>query len=120
MVANDDPALAIVELERAKKLGHVGIMIPPVAGEGVPQYHERGMDPLWEAAVANDMSVNIHAGTARERNKKTSLIQVSGGRNPTTSPLHYEVSLKPRLTMITDERRVGTKRGSTVSARWTT
>src|SRR3546814_2313002 len=71
MVANDDPALAIVELERAKKLGHVGIMIPTVAGEGVPQYHERGMDPLWEAAVANDMSVNIHAGTARERNKKT-------------------------------------------------
>src|SRR3546814_2165884 len=76
MVANDDPALAIVELERAKKLGHVGIMIPTVAGEGVPQYHERGMDPLWEAAVANDMSVNIHAGTARERHTKTSLIQV--------------------------------------------
>src|SRR3546814_16775252 len=51
MVANDDPALAIVELERAKKLGHVGIMIPTVAGEGVPQSHERGMDPLWEAGV---------------------------------------------------------------------
>src|SRR3546814_6179451 len=90
----------MVELERAKKLGHVGIMSPTVAGEGVPQYHERGMDPLWEAAVANDMSVNIHAGTARERNKKTSLIQVSGGRNPTKSPLKYEVIVKPMLNMI--------------------
>jgi predicted TIM-barrel fold metal-dependent hydrolase len=100
MIANDDPALAVEELERAKKLGHVGIMIPTVAGEGVPQNHERGMDPLWEAAVANDMSVNIHAGTARERNKKTNLIQASGGRNPTKSPLKYEVFVRPMLNMI--------------------
>jgi predicted TIM-barrel fold metal-dependent hydrolase len=100
MIANDDPALAVAELERAKKLGHVGIMIPTVAGEGVPQYHERGMDVLWEAAVANDMSVNIHAGTARERNKKTNLIQASGGRNPTKSPLKYEVFVRPMLNMI--------------------
>src|SRR3546814_20950069 len=74
-------------------------MIPTVAGEGVPQYHERGMDPPWESAVANDMSVNIHAGTARARNKKTSHIQVSGGRNPTKSPLKYEFSVKPILNM---------------------
>lgn len=100
MLANDDPALAIEELERAKKRGFVGVMVPTVAGEGVPQYHERGMDPLWEAAVANDMSVNIHAGTARERNKKTNLIQASGGRNPTKSPLKYEVFVKPMLNMI--------------------
>lgn len=100
MLANDDPALAVEELVRAKKLGFVGVMVPTVAGEGVPQYHERGMDPLWEAAVANDMSVNIHAGTARERNKKTSLIQASGGRNPTKSPLKYEVFVKPMLNMI--------------------
>lgn len=100
MLANDDPALAVQELERAKKLGFVGVMIPTVAGEGVPQYHERGMDLLWEAAVANDMSVNIHAGTARERNKKTNLIQASGGRNPTKSPLKYEVFVKPMLNMI--------------------
>jgi predicted TIM-barrel fold metal-dependent hydrolase len=100
MLANDDPVLAIEELERARKLGFVGVMIPTVAGEGVPQYHERGMDPLWEAAVANDMSVNIHAGTARERNKKTNLIQASGGRNPTKSPLKYEVFVKPMLNMI--------------------
>uniref|UniRef100_UPI0020BEA680 amidohydrolase family protein n=1 Tax=Sphingopyxis sp. MSC1_008 TaxID=2909265 RepID=UPI0020BEA680 len=58
------------------------------------------MDLLWEAAVANDMSVNIHAGTARERNKKTNLIQASGGRNPTKSPLKYEVFVKPMLNMI--------------------
>lgn len=100
MLANDDPVMAVEELERAKKLGFVGVMVPTVAGEGVPQYHERGMDPLWEAAVANDMSVNIHAGTARERNKKTSLIQASGGRNPTKSPLKYEVFVKPMLNMI--------------------
>ena len=100
MLANDDPVLAVQELERAKKLGFVGVMIPTVAGEGVPQYHERGMDLLWEAAVANDMSVNIHAGTARERNKKTNLIQASGGRNPTKSPLKYEVFVKPMLNMI--------------------
>jgi predicted TIM-barrel fold metal-dependent hydrolase len=100
MLANDDPVLAIEELERARRLGFVGVMIPTVAGEGVPQYHERGMDPLWEAAVANDMSVNIHAGTARERNKKTNLIQASGGRNPTKSPLKYEVFVKPMLNMI--------------------
>jgi predicted TIM-barrel fold metal-dependent hydrolase len=100
MIANDDPATAVAELERAKKMGHVGIMIPTVAGEGVPQYHERGMDVLWEAAVANDMSVNIHAGTARERNKKTNLIQASGGRNPTKSPLKYEVFVRPMLNMI--------------------
>src|SRR3546814_16528804 len=100
MVANDDPALAIVELERAKKLGHVGIMIPTVAGEGVPQYHERGMDPLWEAVVANDMSVNIHAGTARERHKTTSLIQGSGGRNPNKSPPKYEALVKPMSNII--------------------
>lgn len=100
MLANDDPGEAVKELERAKKMGFSGVMIPTVAGEGVPQYHERGMDPLWEAAVANDMSVNIHAGTARERNKKTSLIQASGGRNPTKSPLKYEVFVRPMLNMI--------------------
>src|SRR3546814_6991622 len=32
--------------------------------------------------------------------KKTSLIQVSGGRNPTKSPLKYEVFVKPMLNMI--------------------
>src|SRR3546814_20170463 len=53
MVANDDPKLAAEELERAKKLGFAGVMIPTVAGEGVPQYNERGMDVLWEASVAN-------------------------------------------------------------------
>jgi predicted TIM-barrel fold metal-dependent hydrolase len=100
MLANDDPAEAVKELERAKKMGFVGVMIPTVAGEGVPQYHERGMDPLWEAAVANDMSINIHAGTARDRNKKANLIQASGGRNPTKSPLKYEVFVRPMLNMI--------------------
>lgn len=100
MLANDDPAQAVQELERVKKLGFVGVMVPTVAGEGVPQYHERGMDVLWEAAVANEMSVNIHAGTARERNKKTNLIQASGGRNPTKSPLKYEVFVRPMLNMI--------------------
>src|SRR3546814_1851410 len=86
MVANDDPKLAAEELERAKKLGFAGVMIPTVAGEGVPQYHERGMDVLWEASVANEMSINIHAGTTRDRNKKANLIQASGGRDPTKSP----------------------------------
>src|SRR3546814_14065628 len=80
MVANDDPKLAAEELERAKKLGFAGVMIPTVAGEGVPQYHERGMDVLWEPSVANEMSINIHAGTTRDRNKKANLITASGAR----------------------------------------
>nr|WP_246351845.1 amidohydrolase family protein [Sphingobium subterraneum] len=100
MVANDDPELAAEELRRVKKLGLVGVMIPTVAGEGVPQYHERGMDPLWKAAVDNGMSVNVHSGTTRDRNKKSAVLQVSGGRNPTKSPLKYEVIVRPMLNMI--------------------
>src|SRR3546814_12008889 len=99
MVANDDPALAMVELERAKKLGHVGIMTPTVAGEGVPQYHARGMDPLWEAAVANDMAVNLHAGTDRARNTTPSLIQVSGGSLTTKTLRKCEAFVTLMLNM---------------------
>src|SRR3546814_8380058 len=90
MVANDDPKLAAEELERAKKLVFAGVMILKVAGEGVQQYHERGMDVLWEASVANEMSINIHASATRDRNKKENIIKASGGRDPTKSPLKYE------------------------------
>lgn len=100
MVANDDPARAAEELRRVKKIGLAGVMIPTVAGEGVPQYHERGMDPLWEAAVECGMSINVHAGTTRDRNKKSSVIQASGGRNPTKSPLKFELVVRPMLNMI--------------------
>lgn len=100
MVANDDPQLAAEEVERAAKLGMPGVMIPTVAGEGVPQYHERGMDRLWAAAVANNMSVNVHSGTTRDRNKKKTGLQVSGGRNPTRSPQGSRLIVEVMLNMI--------------------
>src|SRR3546814_19712875 len=96
MVANDDPKLAADELERAKKLGFAGVMLPTVAGEGVPQYHERGMDVLWEASVANEMSINIHARTTRDRHKKANHLQLSSS----------------------EERRAGEECVSTCRSRW--
>jgi predicted TIM-barrel fold metal-dependent hydrolase len=99
MIANDDVELAAAELRRAHKLGLAGIMIPTVAGEGVPQYHERGMDPLWQAAVECKMPVNVHAATTRDRNKKSNVLQVSG-RNPVKSPLKYELVALPMLSMV--------------------
>lgn len=99
MVANDDPEAAATELRRAAKIGLTGVMIPTVAGEGVPQYHERGMDPLWAAAVEHNMAVHVHSGTTRDRNKKSTVIQTKG-RNPTKSPLKYELVVRPMLNMI--------------------
>jgi predicted TIM-barrel fold metal-dependent hydrolase len=99
MVANDDPEMAAVELRRAAKLGLVGVMIPTVAGEGVPQYHERGMDPLWRAAVECKMSVNVHSGTTRDRNKKSQVIQLNG-RNPVKSPMKFDLVARVMLNMV--------------------
>jgi predicted TIM-barrel fold metal-dependent hydrolase len=99
MVANDDPVIAAQELRRVAKLGLAGVMIPTVAGEGVPQYHERGMDPLWAAAVECKMSVAVHSGTTRDRSKKSAVIQTKG-RNPTKSPLKFELVVRPMMNMI--------------------
>jgi uncharacterized protein len=97
MVANEDPKLAAEELKRVSKMGMPGVMMPTVAGEDCIQYHERGMDPLWQAAVENNMSINIHAGTTRD--KKKNIIQAKG-RNPTVSPLKSQLFIKPMLNMI--------------------
>ena len=97
MVANEDPLLAAEELKRVSKLGMPGVMMPTVAGDECIQYHERGMDPLWKAAVEYGMSVNIHAGTTRD--KKKNIIQAKG-RNPTISPLKSQLFIKPMLNMI--------------------
>ena len=99
MVANDDPVLAADELRRAAKLGLVGVMIPTVAGDGVPQYHERGMDSLWQAAVECKMSVNVHSGTTRDRNKKSQIIQTKG-RNPTKSPMKFDLVARVMMNMV--------------------
>ena len=97
MVANEDPELAAEELKRVSKMGMPGVMMPTVAGEDCIQYHERAMDPLWDAAIAHNMSVNIHAGTTRD--KKKNIIQTKG-RNPTVSPLKSQLFIKPMLNMI--------------------
>ncbi len=80
---NDGPALAVQELERAKKLGFVGVMIPTVAGEACRNIASAAWTLCGRRRSPTTLSVNIHAGTARERSKKTNLIQASGGRNPT-------------------------------------
>jgi predicted TIM-barrel fold metal-dependent hydrolase len=59
---------SIVELRRAKSIGLAGVMVPLYAGEYCA-YHDKRFDPLWQAAVDNEMPVNIHTATTRKRAK---------------------------------------------------
>lgn len=52
------PDLAARELERARGLGLVGVMIPPSVGERA--LDEAEFEAFWEAAEALDMAVFIH------------------------------------------------------------
>ena len=74
-------------------------MIPTVAGEGLPQYHERAFDPLWQASVEYNMPVHVHSGTTRDRNKKKAVIQTKG-RDPTRSVLKADLVVRPIFNMI--------------------
>src|SRR3546814_8258214 len=83
-----------------------------------------------------EMSINIHAGTTRDRNKKANLIQASGGRDPTKSPMKYDPFARVMLSMIfggvfvrhpklkfisaerSEERRVGKECVSTCRLGW--
>jgi predicted TIM-barrel fold metal-dependent hydrolase len=56
--------LAVAEVHRAKGLGLSAVMIP-LHIEPTDSYGDPRLDPLWEAAAANDMPVNIHTATTR-------------------------------------------------------
>jgi predicted TIM-barrel fold metal-dependent hydrolase len=54
----------LAELERAKRLGHKGIILSQEPSAfGQPNLSSRHWDPLWAAAEASGMSVNFHIGT---------------------------------------------------------
>jgi len=99
MIANEDPEMAADAIRHAAKLGLAGVMLPTVAGSDVPQYHERAFDPVWKAAVDCNLSVNIHCGTTRDQNKKSSIIQTKG-RDPTRSMFKWDLAARPMFNMI--------------------
>ncbi len=74
MINHEDVDAAIKELKRVKQLGLVGVMVPLYVDDENPYYDER-FDPLWAAAVENQMPINLHLTT--DKTKKRS-------RNPAT------------------------------------
>ena len=58
-----DTDLAVREMERCVERGHRGIIFPsnfePV---GLPLVYDEHWNPVWEAAQANELSINFHTG----------------------------------------------------------
>jgi uncharacterized protein len=63
----DDIPGAVAELERCHALGLRGAVIPLFAGVG-ERYHDERYEPLWAAASALRMPVNLHRATTRDKN----------------------------------------------------
>jgi predicted TIM-barrel fold metal-dependent hydrolase len=64
LVNVDDPALAVRELERARKLGLAGAMISVLPAADRP-YDLPLYEPLWSAAVDLEMPLAMHVATGR-------------------------------------------------------
>ncbi len=62
-----DLKAAVAELQRARKLGHKGLVLSsaPDQALGLPHLNERHWDPLWAAAQDLGMPVNIHILTGQ-------------------------------------------------------
>jgi predicted TIM-barrel fold metal-dependent hydrolase len=58
---------AISEMERSKKLGHVGLCIPATAPPERP-YHDRFYDKFWAAAEEAGMPLTLHINTGATAN----------------------------------------------------
>jgi len=70
---------AVAEVERVKKLGHVGIVIPCGSPADRP-YADRVYDPLWAAAQALRLPVAFHAGFGPDRGSRAESFQRHGLR----------------------------------------
>ena len=68
MLNPEDVPAAISELERSKRLGLAGVMVPLYLGK-VNHYHDPMFDPLWAAAADHGMPVSLHAATTRDRSR---------------------------------------------------
>jgi predicted TIM-barrel fold metal-dependent hydrolase len=68
MVNPEDVDHAIGEVQRAKDLGLVGIMVAMYAGDDFPYYDER-FDPLWATCAELQMPFHLHLTTARNQKK---------------------------------------------------
>jgi uncharacterized protein len=71
--------VAVAEVERARKLGHVGIVIPCGSAADRP-YVDSAYDPLWAAAQAMHLPVAFHAGFGSDRAVKAESFQRHGLR----------------------------------------
>src|SRR4051794_20064166 len=67
MLNHEELDLSIAELQRAKEIGLVGVMVPLYPG--AIDYNDPKMDPLWAAAVEHSMPVHFHAATSRDKSK---------------------------------------------------
>lgn len=68
MINHETVDEAVAEIERARSLGLVGIMVPLFNGED-NAYHDPVYDPIWSTAVECGMPVNLHAATTRDKSK---------------------------------------------------
>ena len=69
LIPMQDPAAAIVELERAIRRGFKGGCIPCTAPGGRP-YHDAAYDPIWARAQEAHFPLAMHIFTRRERGRE--------------------------------------------------
>jgi predicted TIM-barrel fold metal-dependent hydrolase len=74
-----DPGAAVAEMERARKSGHVGILIPCGSPARRP-YSDRCWDPLWAAAQALGLPVAFHAGLGPDPSSRADAFRRNGLR----------------------------------------
>lgn len=65
---------AVAEIERARKLGHVGIVIPCGSSDERP-YFDPAYDSLWAAVAATDLPAAFHAGYGSDGVAKAASLQ---------------------------------------------
>ncbi len=63
-VVTDDVPAAVKEIDRIRKLGLRGVMLPVTLAPG-DSYGAPRLDPVWAACEANDLVISFHAGTSR-------------------------------------------------------
>lgn len=63
-VVTDDVSAAVLEIERIRKLGLRGVMLPVTLAAG-DSYGDPRLDPVWAACQDNGLVISFHAGTSR-------------------------------------------------------
>jgi predicted TIM-barrel fold metal-dependent hydrolase len=75
-----DVDAAVAEVERARRLGHVGIAIPCGSPSERP-YSDPGYDALWAAARAEELPIAFHAGFGSDPGSRAEAFARNGLRH---------------------------------------